>query len=215
MTDHSGSLPNVRTGTAMRRSGKATARRILAAAREVLRREGYAQFSMRTVAEGAGVHLANLQYYFPRRDDLVRAILAETGEMYQRAYDDLLKDTPAEPIERFKVVLRYQIEDIFLAETRQFFVQLWALLSTIDDTPGELLGELYAIDIAQLGECISALEPALEKHEVEKRATLLAAMVEGLMIVRGPVTNKDRIGKSLSEAAIRLGVNIARGRGLE
>lgn len=202
--------PNVRTGTATRAAGRTTVRKIIAAAKNLLRREGYAQFSMRTVADAAGVHLANLQYYFPRRDDLVRAILTDTGNSYQRAYDDLLKDAPADPVARFKIVLRYQIEDIFVAETRQFFVQLWALLSTIDETPGELLGELYAIDVAQLGACIQALEPTLSRSEAKQRATLLAALVEGLMIVRGPVTNKGRAGKLLSENAFRLGIHIAR-----
>ena len=135
---------SVREGTATRRAGKETARKILAAARSLLTREGYAQFSMRNLADAAGLRLANLQYYFPRRDDLVRAILADTGDMYAEAYERILDGASEDPAERFKIVLDYQLKDIFVPETRRFFIQLWALLNSIDDASGSLLGELYA-----------------------------------------------------------------------
>ena len=60
-------------GTASRRANNETAGRIVLAARELLMDEGYAQFSMRNVAARAGVHLANVQYYFKTREDLVVA----------------------------------------------------------------------------------------------------------------------------------------------
>ena len=54
--------------------GNDTAARIVLAARELLMNEGYAQFSMRNVAARAGLHLANVQYYYKTREDLVRAL---------------------------------------------------------------------------------------------------------------------------------------------
>ena len=63
----------VREGTALSPAGKATAKRIIDAARDLITERGNTQFSMRNVAEHAGLHLANVQYYFPRRDDLVHA----------------------------------------------------------------------------------------------------------------------------------------------
>ena len=202
---------NVRKGTATRRAGKATARKIVAAARELLTRDGYAQFSMRNVADAAGLHLANLQYYFPKRDDLVRAILADTADQYQAGYERALRGASDDPVERFRIVLRYQIEDIFSAKTRQFFVQLWALLSTIDGASGELLGELYAYDIGPLSECIRAMDAQLKKAEADQRARLLAGMIEGLMIVRGTVAKNTASGRDLFDKAYQLGLAIATG----
>lgn len=202
---------SVREGTATRRAGKETARKILAAARSLLTREGYAQFSMRNVADAAGLRLANLQYYFPRRDDLVRAILADTGDMYAQAYERILDGASEDPVERFKIVLDYQLKDVFVPETRRYFVQLWALLNSIDDASGSLLGELYAYDIDPLGECIQAMYPKLDKREVAERARLLAATIEGLMIVRGEISMDEKQGRVLFERTYRLGLAIASG----
>lgn len=202
---------SVREGTATRRAGKETARKILAAARSLLTLEGYAQFSMRNVADAAGLRLANLQYYFPRRDDLVRAILADTGDMYAEAYERILDGASKDPVERFKIVLDYQLRDIFVPETRRYFVQLWALLNSIDDASGSLLGELYAYDIGPLGECIQAMHPKLGKSKVAERARLLAATIEGLMIVRGDISMDEKRGRALFEKAYRLGLAIAAG----
>lgn len=202
--------PRVRKGTATRSAGKATSRKVLAAARSLLMRDGYAQFSMRNVAKAAGLHLANLQYYFPTRSDLVHALLASTRDLYVEAYERLLEGVTDDPVRRFQVVLKYQLEDIFVTETRQFFVQLWALLST-EESAGELLGELYSYDIEALGEIIQAMDPSLSAAVVKQRATLLASTIEGLMIVRGQLGRQDAPGTALLDAAYRLGFEIATG----
>ena len=96
-------------------------------------------------------------------------------------------------------------------ETRRYFVQLWALLNSIDDASGTLLGELYAYDIGPLGESIQAMYPKLDKSEVAERARLLAATIEGLMIVRGKITMDENQGKALFEKAYCLSLAIASG----
>jgi AcrR family transcriptional regulator len=75
----------VRQGTATRRAGKETAARLVAAAHDQLEAETLERFSMRNVAERAGVSLANLQYYFPRREDLLRALYQDLGTRYRAA----------------------------------------------------------------------------------------------------------------------------------
>ena len=201
----------VRPGTATSRSGRLTAKRIVEAARELLMKRGYAQFSMRNVAAHAGLHLANVQYYFPRRDDLVHALLLDTGERYRAAYARCLEGAPPDPVERFKIILRWNLHDIASRPTRQFFVQLWALLMALDSHTGRLLDELYAIDIVQLGECIAAMEPGLPAREVEQRATILAALIEGLMVVRGSRSAREPGMARLIERAFAAGLRIARG----
>lgn len=202
---------SVRKGTAIRAAGKATAERIVEAARVVLTEAGQAGFSLRAVAENAGLHLANVQYYFPRRSDLIRALLRLVGDEYRQAYDRLLDQAPADPRERFKVILDYNLEEIVRTETRHFFVQLWALLESADDHQGVLLGELYAIDVAQLSEAIAEMHPDVPLELIQRRATLLASLIEGLMVVRGSMATGEPALHCLVDDAKRLGLAIADG----
>lgn len=203
----------VREGTARSRAGKATAKKIIQAARELLTQRGHAQFSMRNVAEAAGLHLANVQYYFPRREDLIHALFIDTGNRYQAAYEKILASAPDDPVRRFEIVLRYNIRDIMKRKTRQFFIQLWALLDELDGHTGRLLRELYAFDIAQLSELIAQMHPDLSAAEIERRATLLAAFIEGLMVVHGSRSIRKADGVKLSDQAFATGVSIANGAG--
>ncbi|MDE0989324.1 MAG: TetR/AcrR family transcriptional regulator [Pseudomonadales bacterium] len=201
----------VRQGTATRRAGKATAARIVVAAREVLEQEDVARFTMRNIAERADISLANVQYYYKTRGDLIEALFIELEKIYQHAYDDHLSAVGASPTDRFKAVLNFNFNDITSSKTRRFFVQLWAVIGSLDDFSGVKFGQLYAIDIAQLSSHISALVPDESQEEVTRRATLLAAVIEGLMIVGGKQDMNSPSTRSLLESAEALAFRIALG----
>jgi len=197
---------------AVRRAGNDTAVRIVLAARELLMNEGYAQFSMRTVATRAGLHLANVQYYYRTREDLVRALLEDTGARYRASYDELLSQAPADRLARFKAIIEFNLKDIATSATRRYFIQLWALLTEIDGRAGHLMNDLYAIDIQQLSECIAELVPNTEPAEVRRRASVLAAMIEGLVVVRGAHSRNPAELKRLMSRAHAVAMQIALGR---
>jgi AcrR family transcriptional regulator len=198
-------------GPAVRRAGNDTAARIVLAARELLMNEGYAQFSMRTVAARAGLHLANVQYYYKTREDLVRALLEDTGARYRASYDTLLAQTPVDRLARFKAIIEFNLKDIATSETRRYFIQLWALLTEIDGRAGHLMNDLYAIDIQQLSGCIAELVPDTETAEVRRRASVLAAMIEGLVVVRGAHSRNPAELKRLMSRAHAVAMQIALG----
>jgi AcrR family transcriptional regulator len=196
---------------ASRRANNETAARIVLAARELLMNEGYAQFSMRNVAARAGVHLANVQYYFKTREDLVRALLDDTGARYRASYDALRASTPADGMARFEAVVDFNLQDIATWETRRYFIQLWALLATIDGHSGSLMSDLYAIDIQQLSECIAELAPDTDAAEVRRRASVLAAMIEGMVVVRGAHSRSAAELERLMKRARAVAMQIALG----
>lgn len=198
-------------GPAGRRAGNDTAARIVVAARELLMNEGYAQFSMRTVAARAGLHLANVQYYYKTREDLVKALLEDTGARYRASYDTLLAQTPVDRLARFKAIIEFNLKDIATSETRRYFIQLWALLTEIDGPAGHLMNDLYAIDIQQLSGCIAELVPGTETAEVRRRASVLAAMIEGLVVVRGAHSRNPAELKRLMSRAHAVAMQIALG----
>jgi AcrR family transcriptional regulator len=194
-----------------RREGNEAAARIVLAAREILMDEGHAHFSMRNVASRAGMHLNNVQYYFKTREHLVRALLEDTGARYRASYDKLLADAPAEPGARFTALIEFSLQDVSTWETRRFFIQLWALLITLDDRSGTLLDELYAIDIEQLSGFIAELVPGTPPAEIRRRASVLAAMIEGMVVVRGAHSTNASEMKRLLARAHAVAMQIARG----
>ncbi len=66
---------------------------ILEAARNVLKTEGSANFSMRKVAASAGMSLGNLQYYFKTKDTLFEGLLAQYMTQYRNRYLEYM-ETP-------------------------------------------------------------------------------------------------------------------------
>ena len=194
-----------------RRRENPTAQRLLDAAREVLTRDGSTAFSMRNVAQEAKLRLATVQYYFPTRDDLVRAMMRDTESRYRVAYEESLACVPAEPLERFKAILRFNLKDVANPVTRRWIMQMWALLSTLDAQSGTLHDEFYDMDISGLSTYIAELCPDTPAAEIRRRATLLAAMLEGLVVVRGAHSSSPAELKRLTTLAEQLGVQIARG----
>ncbi len=194
-----------------RRRGNPTAQRLLNAAREVLIRDGSAAFSMRNVAQEAQLRLATVQYYFPTRDDLVRAMMRDTESRYRAACEQCLASVPAKPLERFKAILRFYLKDVADPLTRRWIIQMWALLSTLDAQSGTLLDDFYDMDISGLHTYIADLCPDTPATEIRRRATLLAAMLEGLVVVRGAHSPRPAELKRLSTLSEQLGLQIARG----
>src|ERR1700730_16436367 len=129
-----------------RHAGNDTASRILLTACTLLMNKGYAQFSMRNVAANAGAHLANVQYYFPTREDLVRALLDDTSARYLASFKRLRAKAPDDRVARFTAVVEFCLRDVATEETRRFSIQLWALLSTMDGASGSLMNDLHAVE---------------------------------------------------------------------
>lgn len=188
------------------------AERILKSAHALLAKGGPAQFSMRNVAQHAGLHLANVQYYFPTRDELIAALLHDIGRRYREAYERCLSEASPDLFARFQAILEFNLHDIGKRSTRHYFLQLWALLDSLDGGSSRRLNELYAIDLAQLSERIAEIDPGASGAEVRRRATLLAAMIEGLMLVQGAHSADPEEQKQLMKRARELGFAIASGR---
>ena len=164
--------------------GRARIQEILAAAESVLLEKDYTQFSLRNIAAAAGIHLANLQYYFPSKDAIIHALVGYVVQEYESRYETRLAKLPKAPQPRFIAMLDFLIEDIHDPQTRRFFVQLWALLES-SDTSGRaaLLNELYAHHIAGIAGDVGDLNPALSPGARQQRAAMIAAMIDGMMLM--------------------------------
>jgi AcrR family transcriptional regulator len=166
-----------------RNQGRAKAADILSAARGLLADTYCAQFTLRNVADRAGVRLGHLQYYFPTKGDLVRALFASVAEVYRAQTERVLAQVPDTPTARFMAWIDFLLEDCWDPRTRHFFIQLWGLLESEDAYTGRLLREFYQTDIGEIVRLLEALSPHLDAGLLRQLATIIAGVIEGMMLM--------------------------------
>src|ERR1700694_3570765 len=69
-------------------------RRIIAAARRLFDRKGYADTAMEEIADRAGVAVGTLYNYFPSKDDLLLAILRRETDAIIESGERILQNPP-------------------------------------------------------------------------------------------------------------------------
>jgi AcrR family transcriptional regulator len=173
-----------RPGTAVFRKGRARAEAILDAATAILVEEGSGALSTRRVAARAGVRPGHLQYYFPARQDLVRALLERYLDRGAAAAERRMSPIPSSAAEaRLEVVLDGILADHASPDHRRFLWELWALAAH-DPAVAEAMQAFYRSYWRSLVAALLEHEPALGRPRAERRAALLVAMLEGLTLFR-------------------------------
>jgi AcrR family transcriptional regulator len=164
------------------KKGRERVESILDAATAILIGDGYAGLTTRKVATRAGVRLGHLQYYFPTKQAVVRALL----ERYlERASHSVAKRiaAAATPESRLDAAL-----DAILAEQRngdacRFFWELWALAAR-DPAIADAMQKFYRAYWRSVVGALLDVAPNLGRPRAERRAALLIAMLEGLSLFR-------------------------------
>ena len=147
--------------------------------------EGYEKFTLRNVADKVGMRLSHLQYYFATKGDLVRALLAHVAADYSAETAEVLAQVPDTPTARFMAWIDYLLHDCWDPRTRHFFIQLWGLAESEDASSGQLLQDFYATDITEIRRLLEELSPHLDDRLLGQRATIIAGVVEGMMLMVG------------------------------
>lgn len=107
-----------------RARGRATRELILEAARDVIREQGYAATTMRTVADAAGVQLSLVHYHFGGKRQLLTALLEHENERLLARQRDLYAGD--EPLaEQWRRACDYLREDLRSGYVRVLW-ELWA-----------------------------------------------------------------------------------------
>jgi AcrR family transcriptional regulator len=169
-----------------RLTAKSNARRlsILEAARDIFMNEGYSRFTMRKVATAAGISLGNLNYHFPRKDYLLKALLEYVIDGYTTEFNRRRSAAGESPSRQLEAVLAYWIDDLLARETTNFFPELWAL-SNHDAQVAGMTDDLYRRARQPLLALIPLVNPALSKAEVAQIALVMCASMEGLTVFAG------------------------------
>lgn len=88
-------------------SGSDTRTRIVSAARELFHARGYEATSLKDIARAADVHGGSLHHFFPKKSDLVEAVLEEYLELLDPVIMTPARAATQDPIGQVMEVLRF------------------------------------------------------------------------------------------------------------
>jgi AcrR family transcriptional regulator len=171
-------------------TGRRRVAAILAAARTTLVDGGYSQLTLRRVASEADLPLGHLQYYYPTKEALLRALCETICADYIARCDALAMRDHASPRAQFIACVDFLIEDNRDPVSNTMFFELWAL-ACHDAHANRLLATLYAHYRAYIARLIRKMRPAMAPQLVELRTIQIVALIEGLTLFIG--RNKPRL----------------------
>lgn len=171
-------------GTAVHAKGKQRVRDIIKTATSVLAFEGYSAFTMRTIAARLGVSLRNVQYYFPTKDDLFRAVVEEMLRHDIRTALLVVQREELSDVERFKEFVDYSLRVNQGELVRGFQFELWAL-ATRDRFAARCRDRMTKAYCQFILRLVKPLTPHLTLGEQRKKAAMILALLQGLPLIFG------------------------------
>jgi AcrR family transcriptional regulator len=181
---------SARTAGAVKSGPAEITERILDCAREVLVRQGYTGFTVRAVAEAAGISPGNVAYHFPSKQYLLRAVVEHMVAGYATQFEELLTNTKLSPDQGLKSLTQWLLADAVTEESVRTFRELWAI-SLHDDVVREAIDDLYNDLMSGVVELLQRSYPDVELQTLQEVVQILALFSEGSIVLYG--TCKDRV----------------------
>lgn len=149
-------------------------RRILAAARRLFDRKGFADTSMEEVAARAGLAVGTLYNYFSSKDQLLFAISRSDTEQLVMIGERILADPPDDPVEAIAALTEVMVQGITAGE-RRLWRELFVAAIAAPDTLG---ARLFALDMRLIAQLTAMLD--LLKARGAVNASVDSARAAGL-----------------------------------
>ncbi|MDG2115530.1 MAG: TetR/AcrR family transcriptional regulator [Porticoccaceae bacterium] len=159
---------------------------IVEQARNLLAEQGYSKFSMRGVAASMGISLRTVQHYYPTKRDLLSETVKYTLVHYYHEQFHILfeENETKDPTEKFLIMIDYMLEDVRNPFSIKFFTELWAL-SLRDLDASIAMDTIYTLHRQNIEQLIVEINPNLSASRSSHRATIVIALIEGLMLMLG------------------------------
>lgn len=165
-----------RPGTYAR--GTETVDAILKAAHSVLIEEGASAFTIRRIASASGMKVGNVSYHFPRKEMLIKIMLDELLDSYDKLLESRVRLPDISAEERLRTMIIICLEDIAGKRTTRLFTELWALANH-NAFIADRVRAFYLRVHDFIGEAVAALNPALSPDAVHTVALYISASMEG------------------------------------
>ena len=177
------------TGPRPRNAPSVTVERILNAAQQVLITSGYASFTMRHVAQSAGISPGNLTYHFPTKNALLRALISRLIEGYSRQMDEILS-SPEVPIEQeLEMLVNVALMDNVAEGTVRISRELWAM-ALHDEVIRDAVDDFYDELMERMVNMLQRSRPKAEKAAIQEIVHVLLLLAEGTSVIFG--TRRER-----------------------
>jgi AcrR family transcriptional regulator len=163
--------------------GRHRAQEILQAARALLVENGYAALTTRKVAQRVGIRQSNVQYYFPAKVDLVRALFESSVAASMRPLARMVRRRMS-PERRLSWALGQFLQSHQSLEQQVFVRELWALAAHDPAVAGVMNG-FYRRWIDITTKNLLEITPALGLRRAQRRALLIISLVDGLSLFHG------------------------------
>ena len=190
--------------------GMAKAAEIVAAALALFIQGGYAEMTMRKVADRVGISLSNVQHYFPTRKSLLQTMLDEVLNSYEPAYAEV-QTKFHRPRERLAAFIRYLLADAKHPEIERLFIEIWSL-ATRDPFVRSILDRMYTHHRRNFAALVAATNPRLSPGQVARRAALVAMQIEGLALLITDSKPKHPELKGIEEECVTAMLRIVEAR---
>ncbi|VWC70454.1 TetR family transcriptional regulator [Burkholderia lata] len=175
----------------LRAQGLRTRNTIVLVARKLLLEGGPLRFSQRAVAIGAGISVSNLQYYFPTRLAVLRAVIEPVVDAYLGELKRVL-DSDASPDDVLERVMERSLRDAKDAQYGALFRHFLSF-AAIDPECLKLFDEWYGTLTREVAKLLRAVNPAFDAADSLHAATLLIAMADGLTLQSGTARDAPRL----------------------
>jgi AcrR family transcriptional regulator len=183
------------------------AQAILEVAGDVFVDDGYAAFGLRRVAAAAGMSLSSLQYHFRSIDDLLTATVQYLMDLYLNKLVDIAKQEATTPEDRLRNMIEFSLAQIRQPRNAKVTFEAWAVAQHHERARG-ILRSGYELYRGLFAQAIEKINPNLRPTELQARAMLVGAQIDGLMLYTfegGPaVLDWDLLEKTCVNSCIAL-----------
>lgn len=164
--------------------GAQTRESILDGAVHVLSTQGLASFSIPQVAAAVGVAPGNLTYYFPTREDLIRAMSERLLEKYALQFEQTCARLAAHEEADLETLIDWLLDDAVSPATVHMFPELWAMANH-NTFVARSLDHIYDGAVRALLRALGADPGSVAADDLRTCAYLLGCVSEGCTAIFG------------------------------
>ena len=193
----------------MRAQGVRTRNAIVEVARAILLEGGSLGFSLREVAARAGISISNVQYYFPTKPALLRAVVEPVIDAYLGELKSAI-DSDAPPQMTLDALAARALREAKSPESSALW---WHFVSfaLIDEECSRLLDDWYKALTCGIAQLIRAAYPECSAADSLHRAMLLIAVTDGLNCQSGGARRKRASPRGLDASYLAAANCLLRG----
>jgi AcrR family transcriptional regulator len=190
------------------RTGRETQESIVAAAETVLVRFGHAGFTLKRVADCAGIAVGNLSYHFPTKDSLLELLINQTLTEYASRFATLIPRHSASPAATLGELVAWFMEDSITSRYTHLFRELWA--AALHSPPlNAALEHFYDQTIEDVVTVVAPSIDARSRTELKTIVYFMCVLSEGSSVVFGSRASPGSLFAELKDAATRTVITLA------